>query len=287
MWIARSSTPGRSRRRRWVRGGLPTPPTSTSARSGAARPWRAGTPAPTVSWPWCTSWGEGETTMEASCPSTSRGARWPPAGRPAEVRVEIEVERRVQEDGNETGPPDAPSASARRRSRCPSKPRLATTLTTVQPRSSRWRSAPGQPTASSSGWGATWRMVGATSREVTPVGSGRRPNRSTRSDYTARALFTDYSESNILTECPDGPAPTPWPWRCWSACTRSRCTPTRWPRRCASGPSRRASASTTARSTPWSTRWRSGASSRPPARCGRGSGPSGPSTRSPTRVPGR
>ena len=39
---------------------------------------------------------------------------------------------------------------------------LATTLTTFQPRSCRWSSDAGQPTASSSGWGATCTRAGAT-----------------------------------------------------------------------------------------------------------------------------
>ena len=146
------------------------------------------------------------------------------------------------------------------------------TLTTVQPRSSRWRRAPGQPTASSSGCGATCRMVGATNREVTPVGPARPPG-GVRRRTPRRALFTDYSESNILTGCRDGPDPIHWPWPSWSACTRSRCTPTRWRRRCGPGPSRRASVSITALSTPWSNRSRRRASSRPPAPSARGSGP--------------
>ena len=54
----------------------------------------------------------------------------------------------------------------------------------------------------------------------------------------------------------------------------ARCTPTRWPRPCASGPSRRASVSTTARSTPWSSRSRRRASSGPPGPYGRASVPS-------------
>ena len=112
--------------------------------------------------------------------------------------------------------------------------------------------------------------------------SSRRP---TSADPSARALFTDYSESEYTDRpCPGGPAPIPSPWRSSSACTRSPCTPTRWRRPCGPGPSRRASASTTAPSMRSSSRWRRRASSRPPARSGRASGPSAPSTRSPTRA---
>ena len=125
------------------------------------------TPRPTVSWPWCTSWGEGDTTMEASCSRAMTGSSMA-MRRVARARS---ASRSMSSGGSKnTGTKPArraaSSASARRRSQCPENPRLATTLTTVHPRSSRWRSAPGQPTASSSGWGATWTTVGATTLQV-------------------------------------------------------------------------------------------------------------------------
>ena len=83
--------------------------------------------------------------MEAPCSRRWRGARRRCGGRDAEVAVEVQVEGRVQEDRNEArplrrllglGPPPVPLSL---------ETWLAMTLTTVQPRSSRWRSAPGIP----------------------------------------------------------------------------------------------------------------------------------------------
>ncbi len=91
----------------------------------------------------------------------------PPGGQ-IEVAFEVEVERRVQEDRRRSRPvPPPPPPRPAAAGAVASKPRLATTLTIVQPRSWRWRSEAGQPTASSSGCGATWTRVGTT-REVRP-----------------------------------------------------------------------------------------------------------------------
>ena len=139
------------------------------------------TPRPTVSCPWWTSWGLGETTMLALCSSTMAGSSvamrrvaW------ARSAFRSSVSGGSKKTGTKPARADASSASARRLACWSSKPRLAMTLTTVQPRSCRWSSEAGQPTASSSGWGATWTttgLIGAGYAPLTTAGSARCPTR--------------------------------------------------------------------------------------------------------------